>query len=69
MAVSEFTQWSPTLGVEATRLSLTDDLGQEYFAILPREEGRAWRLKRAEALEKIGLAIDMGLKPGEVRWR
>lgn len=69
MRVAEFTTWSPTLGCEATRISTADSLGQEYFAILPRTEGRAWREARQQAVEALAEAMERGLTPGEVRWR
>ena len=58
--------WSPTLGCDAARLSMTDERGSEYFMIVPREAGARWREKRAEAVEVIERAIHDGVEPGEV---
>jgi len=43
-----------------------DHAGQEYFMVIPMPEGRAYRQKRAEALELIEEAMRLGLDPGEV---
>jgi hypothetical protein len=69
MIVNEFTAYSPTFDCELTRLSMTDELGQEFFTLLPRAEGSKWRKLRAEALEVLSEAIESGLAPGEIRWR
>ncbi len=63
----EYTYWSPLLGSYATRLSVPDDQGSEFFAIVERPiSGHDWRMARAEALQTIEAAILRGDAPGEV---
>lgn len=63
----EYTFWSPLLGARATRLSVPDERGAEYFAILARQvNGRTWRETRDDALRAIELSIMRGDEPGEV---
>jgi hypothetical protein len=60
--------WSPTLGVEAVRLSMVDEHGAEFYMIVPADRGaREWRQERDRALDVIADAIDAGAQPGEVR--
>jgi hypothetical protein len=64
----EYTFWSPVLGKRATRLSVPDERGSEYFVIVPRpSSGRGWREAREVALQAIEAAILRGDLPGEVR--
>ena len=64
----EYTFWSPVLGDAAARLSMPDDHGLEYFAIVRRpSNGREWREARADALQAIEAAILRGDQPGEVK--
>jgi hypothetical protein len=64
----EYTFWSPVLGERACRLSVPDEHGSEYFAIVPRpSSGRGWREAREGALQAIEAAILRGDLPGEVR--
>ncbi len=65
---SIFSFWSPTLGCDAVRLSMTDERGSEYFAVIPAFEGSDGRRRKTEALEAIQEAISRGLEPGRVRW-
>jgi len=51
---------------EAVRVSMWSPLGSEYFAILPRDHGKKYRERRAQALELIETAIERGHEPGEV---
>jgi hypothetical protein len=74
----EFRFWSPMLGCEAVRLSVTGGAAaaqfhgrgvvtQEYFAIIPADElGRKYRDRRNAALAAIDAAIAEGREPGEV---
>ena len=62
----QYHHYSPLLGGMAVRVSACDARGGEFFMILPREPRKTWRLRRTEALELIGAAIDARLDPGEV---
>jgi hypothetical protein len=67
-AYREYTFWSPVLGERATRLSVPDDRGSEFFVIVLRpSKGRGWREAREGALQAIEAAILRGDLPGEVR--
>ena len=68
-SITSFSYWSTTHGAEVTRLSMADDVGQEYFAFIPSTEGAAARRLREKAASKLEEAIDHGLPPGEIRWR
>ncbi|MGH6738488.1 MAG: hypothetical protein ACREDY_05550 [Bradyrhizobium sp.] len=50
----------------AARISMANDNGQEYFAIVPVEGGKAWRDLRAKALDELDEAIERGDPPGQV---
>lgn len=74
----EFRYWSPLLGGEAVRLSVTGGeeaaifhgagaAGAEYFAIIEASSGRSMREARERAFEAIDRAIRRGDAPGEVR--
>lgn len=52
---------------DVARLSLADDQGQEYYAIVPVMSGKKWRERRETALDAIDEAIVRGEAPGEVR--
>ena len=65
----EFDYWSPILGCDATRYSIPDANGREYYAILRRDDERAYARLRRQAEAAILQAIEMGLQPGEVKWR
>jgi hypothetical protein len=73
----EYRFWSPLLGQEACRVSMTGDVeaavqhgrpaaDAEYYAIIPAAQGRAHREARERALETIEAAILRGQEPGEV---
>lgn len=66
-AYHEFTFWSPWLDCEAVRVSMANASGQEFYRIIPRENGKRWRERRTEALDIIETAIAQGCEPGEVR--
>jgi hypothetical protein len=57
--------WSPILGDHAVRLSMFAR-GHEYFTIIPRIDGKAWRPARDAALTAIQEAIDEGREPGPI---
>lgn len=71
-ALSEFTAYNPIYDAEITRLSLTNDEGLEYYALLRRENGKAWRERRAKAIDQMLDAMTpvseggLGLPPGQV---
>ena len=46
---------------------MVDARGQEYYAIVPADEGKRWRERREAALLVIEDAIVAGEPPGEVR--
>jgi hypothetical protein len=69
MTAHEFDFWSPMLGCDATRISLTNANGSEFFAIVSRDDERAFSKLKREAIEKITEAMEAGCEPGEVRWR
>jgi hypothetical protein len=58
--------WSPITGDYAVRLSMWDRRGAEYFAIVPRVDGKAWKDIRIAALTAIQEAIDEGREPGPI---
>jgi hypothetical protein len=62
----EFKFWSAELDSKAARLSMSDDKGQEYFAIVECGKGKSWRERREWALQCIDDAIAMGWPPGLV---
>lgn len=58
--------WSVFHNGNAARISMVDDLGQEYFAIIPNPGGRAYREAREKTLDALEAAIANKLPPGEV---
>jgi hypothetical protein len=58
--------WSPILGDHAVCLSMFNDRRDEFFTIIPRVDGKAWRPARDAALTMIQEAISEGREPGEV---
>lgn len=67
--VREYSFWSVVLGADAVRLSMVNERGEEYHAIIARLDGSAWRTAKTEACEALQQAIDEGVKPGEIRWK
>jgi hypothetical protein len=57
---------SPILGTNACRLSMRDAGGSEFFAIVPRVDGKAWKDIRIAALTAIQEAMDSGAEPGPI---
>ena len=64
---SEFKYWSPELGGYASRVSLWDDHGGEFFMLLACDNTRSYREARETAVEAIATAIAQGCEPGMVR--
>lgn len=58
--------WSPLLGCEAARVSVADEHGGEFWAIVPAG-GKGWRERRDIAVERLSAAIEAGRAPGEVQ--
>jgi len=67
MSYREYRFWSPVLGCDASRLSMWDERGREFFMILAADDGKAYKARKTQAIEAISFAIDMRLDPGEVR--
>lgn len=65
--IREYRFWSPLLGEEALRLSVYNQHGHEYFAIVPAEDGKKLRELRQTWGERFYDAITSGQDPGEVR--
>ncbi len=66
MKFGEYFFWSPILGVDAVRLSLWDQHGQEFWKVLACPSGRGYRALRQKTLSLLADAIDDGRAPGEV---
>lgn len=66
-AYREFRFFSPALDIDAVRISTTDAVGHEYYAVIPSAMGKSWRSRREEALNALDDAIAEGREPGEVR--
>lgn len=67
-AYREFRFYSPSHDAEVARLSMADDGGREYFAIVVVAAGKGWRERREEALTAIDDAVAAGAPPGEVKY-
>lgn len=65
---TEFVSYSPTHDAEMARVSIANEHGQEFFAIV-HYEPRGYRERRDKAIDKCLEAIKAGCDPGEVRWR
>lgn len=66
---SAYSYWSPLLGEHAVRLSLFDQHGREFFAIVENPGGQGgaeFRKRREAALNRIDVAMSAGRDPGEV---
>jgi hypothetical protein len=66
LRVIQFQSYSPLTDCEVIRLSMADERGQEYYAMLTETEGRAYREMRERAMAAILDAIDAEDAPGEV---
>jgi len=62
----EFRYWSPLIGDHAVRLSMWDQHGREFFAIIQTPDSRGYRKIRRKTLDLIADAIEGGLEPGEI---
>jgi len=62
----EFRAYSPFYDAVMARISMTDERGGEFFALIPAMSGKSYRKAKAEALEMIGEAMAQGCQPGEV---
>jgi hypothetical protein len=66
--VSVYFYWCVVRGQEVSRISMADEHGQEYFAVIPYGEGAGWVKRKRQAIEVIQEAIAMELPPGEITW-
>jgi hypothetical protein len=62
---SEYEYYSPILDAEVCRISIPDDNGQEFFAIVPTD-GKGYRERRDKAIDTLLEAMRLGLTPGQV---
>lgn len=62
---SEYEYYSPMLDADVCRISIPNDDGQEFFAIV-RTEGRGYRDRRDKAIDSILAAMQQGCAPGQV---
>lgn len=68
MSFREHRYWSPTLGLDAVRLSMAGQRGSEFFVVVPKDDSRKrWRERREELLDALAEAIERGDEPGEVK--
>lgn len=65
---SEYEYYSVMHDAEVCRVSIPDDNGREFFAIVP-VDGKGYRERREAACNTIIEAIRQGCRPGEVRIR
>lgn len=63
--LAEYFFWSPTLGTDAVRFSVSDAHGQEYFSVQPL--GKSLRAMREAVGLRIHEAMEAGAQPGEIR--
>lgn len=67
MRPAEFRFWSPTLGVDAARISMVGAQNQEYFAIIEADvPGSVYRWRRSVTRAIIEDAIRRQCPPGNV---
>lgn len=66
MFYQELTTYSPVIDGPITRLSMTNERGHEYFALIPRKAPKLWRKHKETALDQIAEAIETAAEPGEV---
>lgn len=62
---SEFRCYSPLKDCLVSRVSMADSHGMEFWTEV-MGEGKAYREAKAQALEDLAEAIEMGLQPGKV---
>lgn len=64
---SEYRHWSVIRNCQASRISVPDNNGAEFFAIIPTDGGgKAYREARERIIDLIIDAIESGSEPGEV---
>lgn len=63
---TEYRAYSPIIDAEQVRLSMYDDRGGEFFALVPAAGAKKWRERKDAALDAIMDAMDAGALPGEV---
>lgn len=68
-AYTEFRHYSPLHDAVLVRVSMADEAGAEFFALIEDGAGKSYRQRRERALEAIGAAMSQGLAPGQVRYR
>lgn len=62
---TEYEYYSPILDDDVCRISVADEHGQEFFAIVG-VNGKGYRQRRDEAIDVILQAIQQGCAPGQV---
>lgn len=65
--LTEYFFWSPTLGTDAVRFSVSDSHGQEYYSVQPMACGKTLREMREAVGLRIHEAMEAGAPPGEIR--
>lgn len=63
---TEYRAYSPIIDAEMVRLSMYDNRGGEFFALVPAYAPKKWRERRDEVLDAIMDAMEAGDHPGEV---
>lgn len=67
MQYRSWRHWNIVMGCTATRLSTSDDRGNEFFVLVRQNQtGKQNKLLRNVALDAIEAHIEMGGEPGEV---
>ena len=66
---SQFTCWSPVYDCEVARISVVNERNEEYYANIPNAAGSGFVALRKKAVAKLNEAIELGIEPGEIRWR
>lgn len=65
---SEYEYYSVLHDAEVCRISVPDENGREFFAVVPLD-GKDYKGRRDKAMDAIVEAMRLGLRPGEVRAR
>jgi hypothetical protein len=66
LGYTEYVFWSPVTGDYAARISMFNDRGYEFYTIIQKLDGKAYRKNRSEALDMLEEAIQSGAEPGEI---
>lgn len=69
MIWQELKYWSIVRGGNEARVSVVDERGDEYYALIDADGGKAYRERRALALDILEEALAHGELPGEVEIR